>query len=663
MKKKNNIIADAKFIWEVPHVPQDEHVFITASRLQHVPLSYRHRILPFLFHAMTFDELAEQLHALLFNNESKSLPSETWFRTVLLDEKSGRIMHEKIPSFLRRLTGTAHDGQKYIKPSDARYVLDQIFSSLGRSAGGRLAGAPLTTLNTNVYGVESKNVKRMAREIRTTYVYGNRSGENSFSLVKRKITIGQPYVDRLLKAAKVVTQTVDAVSRSLDDYVRKEGDAGKDKLSVEKLSAYALEHLETWLKRKGALMFDGIRSRTHLNMDFYFLPDSVGRKLLIDDLLKNKGCLSDTAKKYLQERTRTGALKLAILDISGGAGTTGLSEFVAALSGHKEAGSINAYINSMMDTYEYMYGKKSHSVVICPRMDDLTLLSTEYIPIVEALKKRGIQSYIVLAEQLEESLEKWNGKDLFKTVTWDGQIIYPELVAKRFTFLGAGVNNTTNRGYIRTELPPGMMIIPSPVSRIPASDKRINSKIIALLQRELEKIGVVVIPTKTIAIVDRNTMESIDQNIEHADEKNIEILKEKKLQYIRRGIQQAIENIITFAQKNLKEWPEIEFLGLILKLDDKRPGRTGKGGELVSAYPIPAGILTAAIQRRTVSATTKPSDWEKQELYLHEIVAHRISDLVEKGVYDIVIQPNVLTVFADGKDFMETKIFVYAKRV
>lgn len=724
-----------RFEWEVPHVPGDENVFITASRMQHAPQANRLWILPQLFKVATFDELAEQLYDLLIKREKSKVPSEQWFRKLLLDKKYGLIALEDMPSFLRKLEGVTlerveevvkrnftkkdlenrikfyevrhkikdtvnnnneilfknaiaqfdkisknvkinsntamriveitytkpakiRQGQRYINPSNARYILDRVFSSVGRSAGGRLAGVPLATLHKDRIGIEAKIVKNIDNEFRAKYVYGKFSGENTFSIKKRRVKIGQPYVDRLIQASKLVTQVIDLVGRHLDEYIKNNSSEEKNLFSVEKLSEFALKNLEIWFKDKDALTYNGRRSRTHQNMDFFFLPDKKIRKKIINDTKKNNGFISDQLKKLLQKETLKGTLQLAVVDISGGGGTTGLSQFVAKLLGYKESGSMHAYINSMVATYENKYGKKPSSIIICPRIDDLTLTSIEYIPIIEGMIRCGIKVNIVLAERLEESLQKWDGKSRFTTVTWDGRTIVPELVAKRFTFLGAGLNDTTDRGYVRAKLPPGVEILPSPASRIPASDKRINSKILELLKPKLEKLGVVVIPTKVITIVDRNKMETFDNQLKKADINNSVKLQKIKDNYVKQGVGMAIKDIITFAKNNQKEWPEIGFLGLILKLDDKRPGRAGKGGELVSAYPIPTGILKAVIDNRKIS-----KEQEKYKFYFDEIITHRINNLVNKGVYDIIIQPNLLTAFSDGEDFMETKLFVYAKPV
>lgn len=537
--------------------------------------------------------------------------------------------------------------KSYINPSDARYILDQVFSSVGRSAGGRLAGVPLTTLHKDKQGIKVKDADKIDDEIRLKYVYGKKSGENTFSVKKKIVEIGQPYTDRLIESAKLITQAVDVVARYLDLYIKANKSSQKQLFSVEKLSEYALKNLKSWLKEAGAFTYNGIRSRTHQNMDFFFLPDKEVRKKIISDVVKNNGYFSGKLKKILRNETLKGNLKLAVLDISAGAGTTGLSEFVAKLLKYKGSGSMDTYIDSMVSTFKAKYGKKPTSISITPRIDDLTLATTEYLPAVESIEKHGMKAYIILAEQLEKSLKEWDGHSRFTTITWDEKTVAPELVAKRFTFLGAGLDGKTDRGYIRADLPDGVMIIPSPASRIPASDKRVNSKILGLLESRLKKFGGVVIPTEIIKVVDREKMQNMDYKLERNGKDYLE-LKRLRDQYVDKGILKAVGKIIKFAKKNINEWPEIGFLGLILKLDDKRPGRAGKGGELVSTYPIPAGILVS-------------KDLEENRFYRKEILDHRIKDLIDKGVYDIVIQPNLLTAFANGEDFMEVKLFVYTK--
>jgi len=723
----SNLKNSKKFEWEVPCIPEDKGVYITASRMQHTPQSYRFWILFQLFKATTFEELAEQLYKLIVEEKSR-IPSEEWLKKLLLDKKTGLIKSEEIPSFIRRLKGIRierdesivkrkfsknqiinkikfyklrlkseesenrknlisfekalamfeknsltkeiveveyikpakiYHGKKTISPSDARYILDQVYSLLGRSAGSRLAGYPLTTLHKNIYGIETKTVKNINNEMIIKYVYGNRSGENSFSLSKKRVKIGQPYINRLIEASKLISQVIDAVGRYLDNYVKTQGKIGKSLLSVEKLTKYCLSHLEDWFEEKDTFLYSGIRNRTHQNMDFYFLPNRKIKKKLIEDIKKNNGLISSHFKEILEKETLNGALKLAVVDISGGGGTTGVAEFIAKLLNYKTSGHIDKYIDSLIATFESKNGKKPRSIVICPRTDDLTLASIEYIPVLEAIRKRGLKAYLVLAEQLSKSLHNWKGKGKFTTLAWDGKRIIPELIAKRFTFLGEGQNNSTDRGYIMTKLPSGIEIIPSPSSRIPASNKIINSKILELLKHKLEKLGVIVIPTKIITIVDRTKMEVIGRKLEKTNEKNKERLIKFKEEYIQQGVQKTVKEIFAFAKENKKEWPEIEFLGLVLKLDDKRPGRIGKGGELVSAYPIPARILKANIKLKN----KKSQYLGKYRFYLNEILIRRINRLVDKGVYDIIIQPNLLTAFADGEDFMETKLFVYAKLV
>jgi hypothetical protein len=718
------------FEWQVPHVPEDKNVFITASRMQHTPQDYRLWILPRLLQANTFEKLAETLNKLLIKREGPEIQSEKWFRKLIFDKQKGIIKQERISTFSNRLKGitvvreeavvkrkftrkeienhilffknkykdnnvvyekniksfndvlkklSGQDeatlvsevefikpskiiaGKKHISPSDARYILDQTFSLLSRSAGGRLAGVPLTTLHKNVFGITTGTARKIESEIREKYSYGGIKGENSFSITKRRIRIGQPYTDRLIESAKLITQVIDAVARHIDSYINRQSILGTNLFSAEKLSEYALDNLTRWMKEKDTFKYNGSRSRVYQNMDFFFIPDKELRRKIIKTVQQNNNLMTDSLKKILIDKTNKGLLQLAVVDISGGGGTTGLSEFVSKLLGYKKAGSIDAYINSITSTYKNFIGRSAGSIILCPRKDDLTLTSIEYMPIINELKRRKIKCHIVLAEQLEESLQSWNGRAPFTTVAWDKQIVRPELIAKRFTFLGEGVREETDRGYIRAKLPPGVMIIPSPASRIPASDKRINSKVLEILKDKLHSFGVVVIPTKVINIIDSEKLADINKKINGSTGNETASLIKLKKQYISCGVMKVIKEIAVFAKDNREEWPEIDFLGLIMKLDDKRPGRKGKGGELVSAYPIAASILKILDNNSNcVDNILKDGSLSKQEIYIKEILVHKIFSLVDKGVANIIIQPNVLSIFADGKDFMETKIFVYA---
>ncbi len=508
-----------------------------------------------------------------------------------------------------------------VSPTDMRMIFEQLFSFVGRGAGSRLAGSPLTLLDESTNGIKTKSLRDFPKNLQGTYGSGgNHMVENHFTLSPRKIVIGEPYADRLQKSSILVTRAINVVSQKLDYYIRVQGLSGRKIVPVEEIVEYSLLHIKDWVEDNSLMDFHGVPARTHQQMDYFFTPRASVKRRLIQDM-KNRGQFSDQTKKILRTETQLGNLRLGIIDVSGGAGGTGLSERIASLAGFRTSGHIDAYIQSLLDGFYARKGRVPNNIILCPRKADLTLAAFEYIPVMERIRKGGIRSEIVLSEQLEEALNHHDGNNPFLVKTWDGKMIVPELIAKRYTFLHSGQEKIGERGHVYTSLPGEVVILPSPVSRIPASDKRVNGSILEVLKTKLAHLGVDVIPTLELSIVEENVSELV------------------------------IKKINTFAHLNCIEYPEIYFLGLILKIDDKRPGREGKGDELLSVYPIPAGILKDNHNVLNKQETDK---------YIHDMVAHRIQILREKGVTHIIVQPNLLSIFADGKDFMETKVLVYS---
>lgn len=704
-----NNVGGQQFEWFIPHVPDHPDIVVTLSRNQFSSQFDRLGVFPILSQARTAADFANVIKKVLFV-KSKDTPSKnisTQFSRLLFDHKnsggiqtSGCISPSNKKLFLRRLDGrlvkrkagfthgrfTRKQLEKLVKdndinrtifqialqnfdknkitifldakgkrtkrltkacsmneviyldyrnplealrmaptvtPTDMRMIFDQLFSFVGRGAGSRLAGSPLTILKESAQGVRTQNIRDFPNSITINYQYGdNTEAINNFALSPRKIVIGRPYVYDMQKASRLVTQAVDAVSRKLDEYIINQKLQGRKTVPVEEIAAYSLLNVNEWVLDSTLMNYHDSPSRTYQQMDFFLIPTVRTRSILIQEVKKHGGVLSDKAIKLLQKETQGGNLRLTIFDISGGGGGTGLSESVAKLAGYKTSGYMDAYIESLMAGYRARKGRQPKNIVLCPRKADLTLAAFEYIPFVERLRKQGIQAEIILSEQLEEALHHHDATKPFLVKTWDGKMIVPELIAKRFTFLGAGQEAEGDRGHIYTSLPEGVVILPSAVSRVPASDKRVNSAILEALRTQLTQIGIDVIPTITFSIAGKNSVEKV------------------------------VKEIIKFGEMHSDEYPEIKFLGLILKVDDKRPGREGKGDELVSAYPIPAGII---------QKTNTTDNQGEINNYIHSMLFHRINTLVDKGVLNIIIQPNLLTIFADGRDFMETKIIVYSK--
>lgn len=627
------------FEWDIPHIPKHPNIIITCSRNQFSGQFNRLGLFPILSEASTAIDFAKKVKKLLSEKQKNkiSLLLKTELLRLLFGKQNadgskikGLISSSKMNNFLRHLDGIIIQKSPVvlhkppaITPTDMRMIFEQLFSFVGRGAGSRLAGVPLTILDESTQGIKTQDIYDFPNAINISYKYGdNNKILNNFALSPRKIVIGQPYANNMQKASKLVMQAIDIVSRKLDKYIVQQKILKRKIVPVEEVVEYALKHVDEWILDSTLIRYNGSPSRTHQQMDFFLTPMIKTRKILIEDAKKNRGILSDSSKELLQKETQKGNLRLAILDISGGGYGTGLSESIAKLAGYKSSGYMDTYIKSLISGYEVKMGRKPKNIVLSPRKADLTLAAFEYIPFVKKLRKQGIKAEIILAEQLEEALYHYDRKKPFQVKTWDGKMVIPELIAKRFTFLGEGQEKEGDRGHIYTSLPEGVVILPSPVSRVPASDKRVNSAILTTLKTQLQEIGIDVIPTITLSIIDRNSVEKV------------------------------VKEIIKFGEINVDEYPEIKFLGLILKVDDKRPGREGKGDEVVSAYPLSAGIIRK---------TNNKHNQEEFKQFIHNMLFHRINNLIDKGVRNIIVQPNLLTIFADGKDFMETKIIVYSK--
>lgn len=647
--------------WVIPTAPSGKTV--TVSRAQFSPQADRLGILGQISQAGSIDELAQNLRGIFA--KPKSVPSEKETGVFPLKtpadiqregfvsfvfgknerQPDGSLMHRGgiVSESERHILAQRLNGVRYevkakkgesvtikhkidptIAPSNARTLLDRVFSVTNRSAGSKLAGVPLVALDRAGEGVQVTDRPDVSPSITTAFQYGEFAGNNSIAIFGKEVQIGQPYADRMEQSTKLIAQGVDVVSRHLDEFITSEGAKGRKKIPVEEATKFALAHMDEWLSADGAFDYDGPRSRTHLQMDFFLVPPREMKAKILDQTRHTSGFMNAETQQELVSETMQGNLKLAIFDISGGAGGTGVSEFIAKEMGEENSGLTQAYITSLFENYEERFGHEPERIAITPRRDDLTLIAFEYLPLLQELQAQGKTVDIILAEDLDAALDAFDNGEKFSVKTLDGRDADPQLIIKRFTFLGAGKEKTGDRGYIRTNLPAEVAIVPSPASRVAASDKRVNGRVIEFLRPQLEELGVEVIPTGTFDLV----QEDLPKN---------------------EAVAKAVEGIISFAQTNVDQFPEIGSLGLVLKVDDKRPGRAGQGGELVSAYPVHAGILRA-------------NEDEKTREYTRIMLEEKLKRLMDQGAISILVQPNLLTGFDTGDIFMETKMLTYANK-
>lgn len=470
---------------------------------------------------------------------------------------------------------------------------EMLFSMVGRGAGSKLAGTPLFELREDMQGLTGTINPGLDRNLTLQSRYGLRLVNNSVRLSPLLTCIGQPYVERLVATTRLVAEAVDTVSGNLNKALAL---TQKARVPVEEVTSLVRANLNSLLN---ATYTDKVPGRELLQMDYFLLyPPEVRRRIL--ETFKAQGNLEGLGPR-LASLTQEGKLNMTIFDISGGAGGVGISEILSQKLSGRASGHMDAYISGLIASYETKTSRLPKSVLIVPREADLTLMNVEYTVLEEALRQiPGIEAVaITTMEILEQCLEgnKRTGGKL-TVPTLKGGVISPDLIVKRFTFLGEG-RGTGYRGDVLVMLPDGVVMEPSSASRLVASDKRINSPILAALEAKLAQLGVEVMPFLDLDL-QGGTLES------------------------------ATREIVQFMDENRKRYPEIEFLGAVLKTGDKVPGREGAAGEVISAYPIPASVMESQEMRRA-------------------FIGKKLRELLLKGVTGVIVQPNVLSLVVDNE--------------
>lgn len=486
---------------------------------------------------------------------------------------------------------------------------EMLFSMVGRGAGSKLAGTPLFELRDDMEGVDAVINPTLDRNLEAKAKYGERLIANSVRLSPLMARIGKQYKDRLTRATQLVAQGVDVVSGNLNNAASA---SGAKRIPVEELTSFVRANLNTLLNTP----IDGrIPGRSVIQMDYFLLyPPEIRREIL--ETFKRSGSL-ENLRGTLAQNTVEGNMRMTIFDISGGSGGVGITEILAQRLLGRSSGHMEAYLDALLSSYELRTGKTPERIVIVPREADLTLMNFEYTVVEEALRARGVPRVgITTLELLQQSIEvaERTGRRL-QIPTLKGEVIAPELIIKRFTFPNEG-RGVGYRGDIIPEMPDGVILEPNNSSRIVASDKRINSQILIALEPQLDQLGVEVMPFLDIDITGRS-LKSI------ADE------------------------IVGFMKGNREQYPEIDFLGAVLKTGDKIPGREGGAGEVISAYPVPASVI---------------DNPEMQRLF----IGKKIRELILKGVTGVIVQPNVLSLVIDNNGKLlpkfELKMMAFANQ-
>lgn len=484
---------------------------------------------------------------------------------------------------------------------------EMLFSMVGRGAGSKLAGTPLFELRTDLQGVVATLDPTMDQTLRAEITYGTRSINNSVRLSPLVATIGQPYTDRLMLATQIVADAIDTVSANARAAL-----SGRNNIGVEHATDIIREELDKLLNTPADNQVPG---RSVIQMDYFLLyPPAVRRKIL--ETFQQTGSI-ETIQPLLSSLTSDGKMGMTIFDISGGSGGVGISELLSQRVFGRGSGHMQAYLDALLGSYESQTGRLPERVLIVPRQADLTLMDFEYTVVEKALKARGVGVVgITTIEMLQQSLEvARKNKQPLHVPTLGGNIITPELIVKRFTFLNEG-KGTGYRGYIPLTLPAGVVLEPNNLSRIVASDKRINSAILYGLEPRLRPLGVEVMPY-------------LELNIQGPDMNDL------------------VNEVVSFMEVSKEKYPEIDFLGAVLKTVDKIPGREGRAGEVISAYPIPASVMEST---------------QMQRLF----IARKIRELTAMGVTGIIVQPNILSLMVDNNGILmpkyELKMMAFASK-
>lgn len=481
--------------------------------------------------------------------------------------------------------------------------LEMIFSIAGRGAGSKLAGSPLFVLEDGAQGLTMDAGDMAGETVSLEETHGERRIKNSVRLSPLRGVIGQPFSRNLPQATERIARAIDTVSTNLQLALER---TKKDRVSVEEVTEFAKRNLPMFLQPASAIS----PGREVLQMDFFlFYPPDV-RKRMLQEFIE-KGTLEDM-RDELSTFTREGNMRAAVFDISGGAGGVGITEFLSERLLGTPSGHMDAYLDAVLSSAEARLGKRPRRVAIVPRNADMTLMNFEYVPVEKALKKRGLEEAgISTLELLQAAIE---AGDTLSVPLLNGAVMRTDTILKRFTFPNEG-KGAGYRGDVFVRLPEGVTMSPLNSSRIVASDKRVNLQIVEALGDELRALGVDPIPSLDIDL-NGGSFEDLG------------------------------DRIIEFMDRQRNAYPEIDFLGAVVKTGDKIPGREKTAGEVISAYPIPPSVFSGGEMKRAFI------DKKLRELFL-------------RGVSGVIVQPNIMSLVADNEGVIapkfEVKMMAFAK--
>lgn len=474
-----------------------------------------------------------------------------------------------------------------LSPANARHIFEQLFSILGRGAGSRLAGVPLVTLHDDFNGVRANFHPEFERTYEGQTTLNGELYTDSAKMSGWHFQIGLPYSKNMTVATQIISQNVSAFAAVV---ARHQSEWGSN--DIDDITKWVVKNFDQLLEES---LTEEVCGRPLLQMDYFLLPPSGIRKQILE-----RGIFGDKEKSLLEIALLQGQYSIATFDISGGAGGVGLSELMSQQWLGEKSQHFDFYTQTLLQAFQREKGQLPNRIILVPRKADLTILTIEYMPLKERFEKMGFPTFIVPMEELQT----------FSTTlqTLEGDVIdlndgERTMVVKRFTYLKEGEDG--HRGLVlpATVFNENCVIVPAPISRLSASDKTVNLKLLRTLKQPLNENGVTIIPSLTCACNE-----------------------------------DAIPGISKFLVECSRKWPEATHLGGVLKTPDKTPGRAGVG-ELVSAYPIPAAPFT--------------------EDTIRVFVLPLIQKLAQYGVEEIVIMPNVLPLLPFDAGKLEIKMMSF----
>jgi hypothetical protein len=508
-----------------------------------------------------------------------------------------------------RLVEAVHDadgryaqGRKRRRPrfSQARDVIYNLFSADQRGGGTRLCSQPLFELDPHKYsGLHA--VYQPSREVLfhgdaelVPPVYRNPDRLSGFH-----VKVGRPYAEILLTATEEIADGIDRLSANLSKEVIHRMEAGAERIDVEDLTQWCTSRfwqLTTTANRGGRLIS---------KVDFFLYPPGKLRAAA----LRNGGVdaeLSAALRKALQR----GGYHVSAFDISGGAAGVGKSEILARHWGFETSGLERAYADALLNAFLYINRRPPDQIIIMPsRLDLVSFASVEYLPLQKTFQERGFRTHIADSEAYQAELCRNPSQVRLHDV--DGTELYVgggvrTLIVRRYNYLNEAHGIT--QGIIPAH-PLGTTVLPSDESRIVASNCQIN---LMLLHERQEAI--------------RGRL----------DEDHGQRFKEIPFLFLRPDDARAPSVVSDFLASCADEWPEVCYLGGIVKPVDKLP--PSPSGQFQPVFPIPAIPLSA----QTVDQMVKPL----------------FNNMIFKGVGEVVLMPNILPLIVDQNNRLLPKMEV-----